>query len=159
MVTTASPKRNFDSNFLCSLLNTCGQPLHPIRTGLLFPIMQRHSVLKLTSRGGGLPLVDLPPPFLAPSLHFSVARPSVQCSNFSSTTANAARDLNKRRGVSAIHRTGPRQPLGVSIYPLPKPVPKDQIEPRQTSPDHPLWGFFPPGREALSTPEYDSSCG
>ena len=118
-------------------------------------VMQRQLGLGLSSRCRGSALVDVPPPFLAPSLHSRL----LQCSSFSSTTGLSIRDKNKARGVSAIRRTGPRVPLGVSKYPLPKPVPQDKIPPRTSSPDHGLWGFFPPNREALSTPEYDMAYG
>ena len=71
-------------------------------------------------------------------------------------TAGPGRDLNKSRGVSAIHRTGPRFSLGASKYPLPKPVSPDKTKP---NPDHGLWGFFLDTREAMSTPEYDGAHG
>ncbi|KAI9934733.1 hypothetical protein ASPWEDRAFT_44218 [Aspergillus wentii DTO 134E9] len=123
--------------------------------------MHRQSVTRLARQSGSLPLVELPPPYLAPSLHFSKIRSPVQSSSFSSTAVAAAhgRDLNKTRGVSAIHRTGPRFKLGASKYPLPKPVSPEAIEKRDPSPNHGLWGFFPKNREALSTPEYDVSHG
>lgn len=123
--------------------------------------MHRHSVLRLARQAGGLPLVELPPPYLAPSLHFSLIRSPVQSSNFSSTTpvAGHGRDLSKSRGVSAIHRTGPKFKLGVSKYPLPKPVSPEALEKRNPTPDHGLWGFFPKDRQALSTPEYDHAHG
>ncbi|KAE8353966.1 MRP-L47-domain-containing protein [Aspergillus coremiiformis] len=123
--------------------------------------MHRQSVTRLARQCGGLPLAELPPPYLAPSLHFSLFRSPTQCSNFSSTAVAAGhgRDLNKSRGVSAIHRTGPKFKLGVSKYPLPKPVSPDNIKKRNPTPDHGLWGFFPKDRQALSTPVYDNSCG
>ncbi|PYI08176.1 MRP-L47-domain-containing protein [Aspergillus sclerotiicarbonarius CBS 121057] len=125
--------------------------------------MHRQSVLRLARQSGSLPLVELPPPYLAPSLHFSLNRSSVQCSNFSSTAAVAARgrggDLNKTRGVSAIHATGPKYRLGVSKYPLPKPVSPGALPKRNPTPEHGLWGFFPKDREALSTPTYDIEFG
>jgi large subunit ribosomal protein L47 len=123
--------------------------------------MHRQSVARLTRQCHGLPLVELPPPYLAPSLHFSLIRTPVQCSSFSSTAvvAGRGRDLNKTRGVSAIHRTGPRFKLGVSKYPLPKPVSPAALEKREATPDHGLWGFFPRDRSALSTPEYDIAHG
>ncbi|GLA25954.1 54S ribosomal protein L4 mitochondrial [Aspergillus niger] len=123
--------------------------------------MNRQSVLRLARQTGAFPLAELPPPYLAPSLHFSMNRSTVQCSNFSSTAAVAAGrgDLNKVRGVSAIHRTGPKYKLGVSKYPLPKPVSPDALPKRNATPDHGLWGFFPTDRTALSTPTYDIECG
>ena len=121
--------------------------------------MHRQSVLRLARQHGGLPQVELPPPYLAPSLHFSSVRQPTQRSSFSSTAVAQVRDKNKVRGVSAIHRTGPRFKLGASKYPLPKPVPPEQIERRNPTPNHGLWGFFPPDRQAMSTPEYDVEFG
>ncbi|KAL4751699.1 54S ribosomal protein L4, mitochondrial [Aspergillus terricola var. indicus] len=123
--------------------------------------MHRQSVVRLSRQLGAFPLVELPPPYLAPSLHFPLNRTSVQTSNFSSTapTAGHGKDLNKSRAVSAIHRTGPRFKLGASKYPLPKPVSPEKLEKRESTPDHGLWGFFPKDRSALSTPEYDNAHG
>lgn len=121
--------------------------------------MHRQSAARLVRQSRTLLLAELPPPYLAPSLHFSQTIPS---SNFSSTAVNAARrgrDLSKNRGVSAIHRTGPKHPLGVSKYPLPKPVDPGERPPRDPTPNHGLWEFFPRTREALSTPEYDVAHG
>lgn len=121
--------------------------------------MHRQSVLQLARRYGPLPQAELPPPYLAPSLHFPLVQPVTQSSSFSSTAIAANRDQNKSRGVSAIHRTGPRFRLGVSKYPLPKPVPADQLQRRSPTPNHGLWGFFPSDRQRLSTPEYDTDHG
>ncbi|KAF7595906.1 54S ribosomal protein L4 mitochondrial [Aspergillus hancockii] len=122
--------------------------------------MHRQFVTRL-ARQCGNPLADLPPAYLAPSLHFSLIRFPIQSSNFSSTAVAAGhgRDLSKSRGVSAIHRTGPRFKLGASKYPLPKPVSPGALEKRNPTPDHGLWGFFPKDRQALSTPEYDHAHG
>lgn len=124
-------------------------------------MMHRQSVARLARQLGGLPLAELPPPYLAPSLHFSLIRPPVQSSNFSSTAVAAGhgRDLSKSRGVSAIHRSGPKYKLGASKYPLPKPATPESVEKRHPTPDHGLWGFFPTGKEALSAPEYDAAHG
>ncbi|KAI9368262.1 MRP-L47-domain-containing protein [Aspergillus egyptiacus] len=124
--------------------------------------MNSQSVVRLARQYGALPLAELPPPYLAPSLHFPLNRSSVQVSNFSSTAAPAVghgRDLSKSRGVSAIHRTGPKFRLGALKYPLPKPVSHEKLEKREPTPDHGLWGFFPKDRTALSTPEYDGAHG
>ncbi|KAL4797060.1 mitochondrial 39-S ribosomal protein L47 (MRP-L47)-domain-containing protein [Aspergillus venezuelensis] len=119
--------------------------------------MQRQSVLRLARQAGALSAAELPPAYLAPSLHFPLNRSTVQTSNFSSTAPVA--DRNKIRGVSAIHRTGPRYKLGASKYPLPKPVSPEDMKKRQATPKHGLWAFFPKDRTALSTPEYDSAHG
>ncbi|KAJ5087617.1 54S ribosomal protein L4 [Penicillium angulare] len=120
--------------------------------------MHRPVVTRLAQYGGQA-LAELPPPYLAPSLHFTMTR--TQSSNFSTTpvVAGRGRDLNRTRGVSAIHRTGPRFKLNVSKYPLPKPVAPGSLPARNNNPEHGLWGFFPPSREALSTPEFDLEFG
>ncbi|PYH45150.1 mitochondrial 54S ribosomal protein uL29m [Aspergillus saccharolyticus JOP 1030-1] len=123
--------------------------------------MHRQSLLRLARQTGAFPLVELPPPYLAPSLHFSLHRSPNQASNFSSTAVAAGhgRDLSKSRGVSAIHRTGPKFKLGVSKYQLPKPVARGEVAKRHPTPDHGLWAFFPKDRQALSSPEYDVAHG
>lgn len=123
--------------------------------------MPRQNATRLARQFWGLPLAELPPPYLAPSLHLSLIRSPVQSSNFSSTAAAAGhgRDLSKSRGVSAIHRSGPKFRLGVSKYPLPKPASPESVERRHPTPDHGLWGFFPKDKAALSTPEYDVAHG
>ncbi|KAL4931299.1 mitochondrial 54S ribosomal protein uL29m [Aspergillus undulatus] len=121
--------------------------------------MPRQSVVRLARQYGSFPPAELPPAYLAPSLHFPLNRSSVQSSNFSSTAPAHGRDLSKSRAVSAIHRTGPRFKLSVSKYPLPKPVSPENLEKRDTTPGHGLWAFFPKDRQALSTPEYDNAHG
>ncbi|EGX92963.1 50S ribosomal protein L4 [Cordyceps militaris CM01] len=61
------------------------------------------------------------------------------------------RDNNKKRGVSSLYRSGPREPLSMSNVPLPKPradykptVPVDE--------SHGLWGFFPEPNKLMWTP-------
>ncbi|KAK5806211.1 hypothetical protein VI817_000469 [Penicillium citrinum] len=105
--------------------------------------------------------MGLPPAYLAPSLHFSMTRTPVQSSNFSTTpvAAGRGRDMNRVRGVSAIHRTGTRFKLSAAKYPLPQPVSPEKMQSRGATPDHGLWGFFPPSREALSVPEFDDDFG
>lgn len=119
--------------------------------------MNRQSVVRLTRQLGTPLTAELPPAFLAPAAHGKV-----QSSNFSSTASNAARkfpDKSKQRGVSAIHMTGPRHPLTVAKFPLPVPVAREALPPRESNPDHGLWGFFPPDRLPMSTPEYDIAHG
>lgn len=120
--------------------------------------MHRPSIARLTQYGGLV--AELPPPYLAPSLHLSMARSS-QSSSFSTTpvAAGRGRDMNRTRGVSAIHRTGPRFKLSVSKYPLPKPVSPEHLQPPPPTPNHGLWGFFPKSREAMSVPEFDIDFG
>lgn len=109
---------------------------------------------------GGTPLVELPPIFLAPALQFPLSYTTLQCSKFSTTPApGLKRDLSKQRGVSAIHRTGPRQTLSVSKYPLPRPVNPKEQEKRPLNPNHGLWGFFGPDRKPLPTPDEEFAHG
>lgn len=122
--------------------------------------MYRPSITRLAQNGGLV--VELPPAYLAPSLHLPMTRSS-QSSSFSTTPVAAGRgrgrDKSKTRGVSAIHRTGPKFKLSASKYPLPKPVAPKEMHARAKTPNHGLWGFFPPSREALSVPEYDMDFG
>jgi len=120
--------------------------------------MHRELIARLSRQCGTSAVTELPPPYLAPSLHFIPLQRPTQCRTFS-TSIVAARDLSKSRGVSAIHRTGPKFPLSVSKYPLPKPVSPEKRAPRTPTPNHGLWAFFPLNRQALSTPEYDSAYG
>ncbi|KAJ5464160.1 hypothetical protein N7475_007295 [Penicillium sp. IBT 31633x] len=119
-------------------------------------------VPRIAGRLRGLAMAELPPTYLAPSLHLPVTVSNVQSSSFSSTASvgvNPRRDKSKYRGVSAINRTGPRTPFTVSRWTLPKPVSQEEMQPRETNPNHGLWAFFPPTREALSTPDYDHTFG
>lgn len=71
-------------------------------------------------------------------------------------------DRNKKRGVSAIRRTGPRSTRGLWKYPLPVPVARDHktTAPHyENSEDHGLWGFFDKSRQAMIVPEEESSHG
>ncbi|KAJ5274201.1 hypothetical protein N7505_002746, partial [Penicillium chrysogenum] len=132
----------------------------PTILGKAITIMQQ--VPRIASRLRGLAMAELPPTYLAPSLHPSVTLSAIQSSSFSSTAsvgANPRRDKSKNRGVSAIHRTGPRTPFVVSRWPLPKPVSPKDMQPRETDPNHGLWAFFPPNRQPLPTPEYDNAHG
>jgi hypothetical protein len=120
--------------------------------------MHRPSIARLAQHGGLV--AELPPPYLAPSLHFSMTR-LPQSSSFSTTpvAAGRGRDMNRTRGVSAIHRTGTRFKLSASRYPLPKPVSPADMQPQPPNPNHGLWGFFPKSREAMSVPEFDMDFG
>lgn len=102
---------------------------------------------------------ETPPIFLAPILacpsgptnhhpHFSTSPP--QC-------GKSRRDGNRNRGVSALRRTGLRHRVGMSLYPLPKPV-LHKSKPHVDE-NHGLWGFFNKDRTALSTPEQDNAHG
>lgn len=134
--------------------------IHGFPGGTKITTMQ---VPRIVSRLRGLNMAQLPPQYLAPSLHRSVIVSPVQSSSFSSTApvggANPRRDKSKNRGVSAIHRTGPKNPLVASRWPLPKPVSPESQQKRETDENHGLWAFFPPTRAALPLPEYDNAHG
>lgn len=99
---------------------------------------------------------ELPPIFLAPFLQASAVKPAVQTAAFSSSVARPQR--NKSRGVSAIHRTGPRYPLLASKYPLPVPINVERA-PTDNNPHHGLWGFFPTNRAAVPDPAEERMFG
>ncbi|RDA91648.1 hypothetical protein CP533_0057 [Ophiocordyceps camponoti-saundersi (nom. inval.)] len=76
---------------------------------------------------------------------------------FSTTARRCKRktkDGNKKRGVSALYRSGPKEPLAASHTELPKPREVDRsVEMDKT---HGLWGFFPaPGKMLLTPAETD----
>lgn len=103
-----------------------------------------------------------PPAFLAPSLApIKPPHSTPQTVLFSTTpTPSYPRDYNRNRGVSALRRTGPRQPLSVSKEPLPQPV----LDPKKrdavkVDENHGLWGFFNSEKKVLSTPEEDHAHG
>lgn len=57
-------------------------------------------------------------------------------------TARVTRDNSKKRGESALHKSGTRWKLSVSDEPLPEPVPREELPPIQVDEDHGLWDFF-----------------
>jgi len=105
--------------------------------------------------------LEFPPTFLAPSLGLQPAR-KVPHSLFSTSASLRARtrDRNKNRGVSALRRTGLRNPVSMSKEPLPQPV----LDPARRSKvkvddNHGLWGFFNPEKTALATPVMEAAHG
>ena len=110
--------------------------------------------------GAGRRIFTLPD-FLIPCLARGRPTPQLQLCTFSTSSARSyPRDRNRDRGVSAIRRTGLRQPLSVSKYPLPKPVldPAKRSKPTGDA-DHGLWGFFNDEKTALATPKDDFAHG
>lgn len=107
------------------------------------------------ARHGGLSLAELPPPF-APALYSPII--SVSRSSKFSTSASF-QDRNKNRGVSAIHRSGLKHRLSVSKFKLPVPVNPERHEPRVLNPEHGLWDFFLPNKQAFPTPEQEHAHG
>ncbi|KAH6690366.1 50S ribosomal protein L4 [Plectosphaerella plurivora] len=78
-------------------------------------------------------------------------------STSASQCARKTRDNNRKRGVSPLKRSGPREPLSVSWEELPKPTDyKPQIK---TDPNHPLWAFFPEQGKLINTPAEDQAHG
>lgn len=69
------------------------------------------------------------------------------------------KDHNKKRGESAIRRSGTRWRLSVSDEPLPRPVPRDRLPAVETDPDHGLWDFFPNRTTVADTPANDAKHG
>ncbi|KAF3891838.1 Mitochondrial 54S ribosomal protein YmL4 [Trichophyton interdigitale] len=108
------------------------------------------------ARHGGLSLAELPPPFLAPALYSPII--SVSPSSKFSTSASF-QDRNKNRGVSAIHRSGLKHRLSVSKFKLPVPENPERHEPRVLNPEHGLWDFFLPNKQAFPTPEQEHAHG
>lgn len=82
--------------------------------------------------------------------------------DFPMSTRKSNRDMNRKRGVSAMRSTGPRQPLSVSKWPLPVPVTDPELlkEKRRDSQfdsqgqaeNHGLWAFFY-DKKAMVPPE------
>ena len=102
-----------------------------------------------------------PPVFLAPCLAQS-RLPITRSFLFSTTTPRhkSTRDRNRKRGVSAIRRTGPKYPLPISKEPLPEPV----LDPEQRSKvvgneNHGLWEFFDKERKPFEAPEKEGAYG
>ncbi|KAH6607442.1 50S ribosomal l4 [Trichoderma cornu-damae] len=83
----------------------------------------------------------------------SASRP-VRAAGFTTTAPQCKRktkDSNKRRGVSSLYGSGPREPLSMSNVALPRPVDfKPKIEVDES---HGLWGFFPAPGKLLLTPK------
>ena len=69
------------------------------------------------------------------------------------------RDYSKHRGESALRRTGTRWRLSMSDEPLPRPVPRDQLPPIETDPNHGLWEFFANRTTVVNPPEEDARHG
>ena len=68
-------------------------------------------------------------------------------------------DHNRKRGESALRRSGVRYPTSVSEEPLPKPVPKEKQPPIETDPNHGLWQFFQDRETVAQGPEVDNQHG
>ncbi|KAK4156216.1 mitochondrial 39-S ribosomal protein L47 (MRP-L47)-domain-containing protein [Chaetomidium leptoderma] len=69
------------------------------------------------------------------------------------------KDHNKKRGESAIRRTGTRWRLSMSDEPLPRPVPRSRLPAIETDPDHGLWDFFANRTSVAHAPEEEAKHG
>lgn len=96
-------------------------------------------------------------------------RPLTQTASLSTTAsllkrhkypgARDNKDHNKKRGESALRRTGTRWRLSMSDEPLPRPVPRSSLPPIETDPEHGLWDFFPNRTTVANPPEEDAKHG
>ncbi|KAF4555515.1 putative mitochondrial 39-S ribosomal protein L47 [Elsinoe fawcettii] len=93
---------------------------------------------------------SLPPPFLLPSFY----QPQIR--SFNSSPVHQKRESNKKRGLSALRRTGLRkgQTLSVKVQNLPRPV----LDPEKRSkidvdPEHGLYKFFRSPEISMTPPE------
>lgn len=94
---------------------------------------------------------SLPPAFLLPSLYQPPSR-SFQ----SSSVTYQRRETNKRRGLSALKRSGLRkgQTLSVKLENLPRPVSDPEKRSKiDVDPDHGLYKFFRSADTSISPPE------
>ena len=73
--------------------------------------------------------------------------------------ARSNKDANKKRGESALRRSGTRWRLSTSDEPLPVPVPRSELPQIETDPTHGLWDFFPDRDTVAATPEEDAKHG
>jgi len=83
--------------------------------------------------------------------------------DFPLTTRTSNRDMNRKRGVSAMRSTGPKQRLSIAKYPLPVPVTDpEKLKEKRNAPEfndekslreHGLWEFFYQDKKAMVPPE------
>ena len=91
-------------------------------------------------------------PVLGRAIQFS--QPCSRTAAFSTTVQRCKRktkDSNKKRGVSSIYGSGPKEHLSMSNVPLPQPTfhkPSVKVDE-----NHGLWGFFPAPGKAFWTPK------
>lgn len=109
--------------------------------------------------------IFLAPAFLKPA---QTIFPAVLSSRtFSSSTARSSNhrrsgETNKKRGESAIRRTGPRTTQGRWDFPLPEPVFRERVaQPADyTGTDsHGLWQFFDSDKKAMVEPQFSAQHG
>ncbi|KAK4231300.1 mitochondrial 39-S ribosomal protein L47 (MRP-L47)-domain-containing protein [Podospora fimiseda] len=73
--------------------------------------------------------------------------------------ARCNKDMNKKRGESALSRSGTRWRLSMSDEPLPKPVPREELPKIVTDENHGLWDFFRDRNAVAATPDEDAKHG
>ncbi|KAJ6785506.1 hypothetical protein PWT90_04318 [Aphanocladium album] len=88
------------------------------------------------------------------SVLVSAPMASSRAAPFSTTSYMCKRktkDNNKKRGVSSLYRSGPREHISMSNVPLPQP--RADYKPSITVDEkHGLWGFFPEPNKLMWTP-------
>ena len=127
------------SEFAAWLLHACLYPMSTLRC-LLHPAGR---VISLPARCA----YSAPAPALAPAAQFH-SPAALQARKLQT------RDGNKNRGVSAIHRRYPKDPLSVSKVPLPEPEAAEEKRAEMVDTGHGLYGFFRDGK-VLPAPEED----
>ena len=102
--------------------------------------------------------IDEAPVILAPRTPYFM-----QNTSFSTTSAIRQKHQKiprRRRGVSALRRTGPKIAFSVSKEPLPVPVLDSSKRSKVKVDDgHGLWGFFSKDKKPLVTPEAQAAHG
>ncbi|KAK4165996.1 mitochondrial 39-S ribosomal protein L47 (MRP-L47)-domain-containing protein [Cladorrhinum sp. PSN259] len=73
--------------------------------------------------------------------------------------ARSNKDMNKKRGESALNRSGTRWRLSMSDEPLPRPVPRAELPEIVTDENHGLWDFFRDRNSVAAPPEEDAKHG
>ncbi|KAK3987813.1 mitochondrial 39-S ribosomal protein L47 (MRP-L47)-domain-containing protein [Cladorrhinum sp. PSN332] len=73
--------------------------------------------------------------------------------------ARSNKDMNKKRGESALNRSGTRWRLSMSDEPLPKPVSRAELPEIVTDENHGLWDFFRDRNAVAASPEEDAKHG
>ncbi|KAA6412100.1 MAG: 50s ribosomal l4 [Lasallia pustulata] len=130
--------------------------------------MNKASIARVIKHTGVLSHHEVPPAFLVPALQWGSFAPKTQFSTSAAIQFPRKKpsqrkrnpDNNPNRGVSALRRTGLKNPVSMSKEHLPQPVldPKKRSK-VQVDEDHPLWGFFNKGKTTLSTPGEDNAHG
>lgn len=130
--------------------------------------MNKASIARVIKHTGVLSYHEVPPAFLVPALQWGSFAPKTQFSTSAAIQFPRKKpsqrkrnpDNNPNRGVSALRRTGLKNPVSMSKEHLPQPVldPKKRSK-VQVDEDHPLWGFFNKGKTTLSTPGEDNAHG